>query len=219
MRVLVFGGSGMVGQGVLRECLLDPSVTETVSVVRAPTGERNAKLREIVHRDFFDFSSIVEQLTNFDACFYCLGATSAGKSEAEYTRITFDITIAVANALVERNPNLTFVFVSGAGTDSSERGRVMWARVKGKAENALLGMPFKSAYMFRPGLIQPMHGVKSKTALYRIPYAILAPLVPFLRHRFPKYVTTTEQLGRAMLHTAKFGAAKRVLENIDINRL
>jgi uncharacterized protein YbjT (DUF2867 family) len=219
MRVLVFGGSGMVGQGVLRECLLDPGVTEIVSVVRAPTGNRNAKLREIVHRDFFDFSSIADALTNFDACFYCLGATSAGKSEAEYTRITFDITMAVAHALVGRNPNLTFVFVSGAGTDSSERGRVMWARVKGKAENALLAMPFKAAYMFRPGLIQPMHGIKSKTALYRIPYAILAPLVPFLRRRFPRYVTTTEQLGRAMLHAAKFGAPKRILESVDINRL
>ena len=219
MRVLLFGGSGMVGQGVLRECLLDPAVTEIVSVVRATTGQRHATLREIVHPDFFDFSSIADQLTNFDACFYCLGTTSAGKSEAEYTRITFDITIAVANTLVERNPNLTFVIVSGAGADSSERGRVMWARVKGKAENALLAMPFKSAYMFRPGLIQPMHGVKSKTALYRIPYAILAPLVPFLRRRFPRYVTTTEQLGRAMLHAAKSGAPKRVLESADINRL
>jgi uncharacterized protein YbjT (DUF2867 family) len=219
MRVLLFGGSGMVGQGVLRECLLDSAVTEIVSVVRAPTGQQHAKLREIVHRDFFDFSSIADQLANFDACFYCLGATSAGKSEAEYTRVTFDITMAVANALVGRNPNLTFVFVSGAGTDSSERGRVMWARLKGKAENALLAMPFKAAYMVRPGLIQPMHGVTSKTALYRIPYAILSPLVPFLRRRFPKYVTTTEQLGRAMLHAAKFGAPTRVLESVDINRL
>jgi uncharacterized protein YbjT (DUF2867 family) len=209
----------MVGQGVLRECLLDPAVTEVLSIVRAPTGQNNPKLRELVHRDFLDFSAIADQLTEFDACFYCLGATSAGKSEAEYTRITYDITMAAATALAARNPNMTFVFVSGAGTDGTGQGRVMWARVKGKAENALLGMPFKAVYMFRPGLIQPMHGVQSKTALYRIPYALLAPLVPFLRHRFPRYVTTTEQLGRAMLRVAKTGADKRVLENADINLL
>ncbi len=219
MRVILFGGTGMVGQGVLRECRLDADVREVVSVVRAPTGQTNPKLREIVHRDFYDFSSIGDQLTGFDACFFCLGSTSVGKTEAEYTRITYDITVAVGTALVVRNPTMTFVFVSGAGTDSTENGRQMWARVKGKAENAILSMPFKASYMFRPGLIQPMHGVKSKTALYRIPYLLLAPFVPLLRRAFPQYVTTTEQMGRAMLAVAKRGAPTRILESADINKL
>jgi uncharacterized protein YbjT (DUF2867 family) len=219
MRVLLFGGTGMVGQGVLIECLRDPDVSEVVSVVRAPSGQNNPKLRELVHRDFFDFSAIANQLSDFDACFYCLGATSVGKTEAEYTRITYDITVAVANTLAPRNPHMTFVFVSGANSDSSEKGSVMWARVKGKAENAILNAPFKASYVFRPGLIQPIHGVKSKTPLYRIPYAILAPFVPFLRKRLPRYVTTSEQIGRAMLIVAKQSAPKRILESEDINKL
>jgi uncharacterized protein YbjT (DUF2867 family) len=209
----------MVGQGVLLECLRDPEVNQIVSVVRSPSGEKNAKLREVASHDFFDFTPIADQLTGFDACFYCLGATSVGKSEAEYMRITYDIAVAVANVLAPRNPNMTFVFVSGQGTDSSEKGRVMWARVKGKAENAILAAPFGASYTFRPGLIQPMHGVKSKTLLYRIPYVLIAPLVPFLRQRFPRYVTTTEQIGRAMLRVAREGAPKRILESDDINKL
>jgi uncharacterized protein YbjT (DUF2867 family) len=219
MRVLLFGGTGMVGQGVLHECLRDADVTEVVSVVRTPSKQTNVKLREIVHRNFFDFSAIADQLANFDACFFCLGSTSVGKTEAEYTRVTFDITVAVANALLPLNPALTFVFVSGAGSDGTEKGRSMWARIKGKAENALLAMPFKAVYVFRPGLIQAMHGVKSKTLLYRLPYAILAPFVPFLRRRLPQFVTTSEQIGHAMLVVAKYGASKRVLESVDINKL
>jgi uncharacterized protein YbjT (DUF2867 family) len=209
----------MVGQGVLRELLLDPEVDTVLSVVRSPSGQRHPKLRELVHRDFVDFSSVANQLIGYDACFFCLGATSAGKSEADYTRITYDITIAAAEPLAKMNPGMTFVFVSGQGTDSTEKGRIMWARVKGKAENALLRMPFKAAYMFRPGLIQPMHGVKSRTALYRVPYLIMAPIVPFLRRAFPQYVTTTEQLGRAMIEVAKHGWPKRILESRDINNV
>jgi uncharacterized protein YbjT (DUF2867 family) len=219
MRVVVFGASGMVGQGVMRECLLDADVREVVSVVRAPTGVSSTKLREIVHRDFYDFTPIAAQLTGLDAGFYCLGATSAGKSEAEYTRVTYDITVAAGTVLATRNPNMTFVFVSGANTDATETGRVMWARVKGRAENAIRAMPFKAACMFRPAVIQPMHGARSRTALYRIPYIVLAPVVPLLRRAFPKYVTTTEQIGRAMLSVAKHGGPKDVLETEDINRL
>jgi len=219
MNVLLFGASGMVGQGVLRECLLDPEVTAVLSIVRSSTGQRHPKLREIVHQDFFDFSSIESELAGFDSCFFCLGVSSAGMSEQDYRRITFDITLAAAQTLVKLNPNMTFIYVSGAGTDSSEHGRMMWARVKGQTENALLRLPFKAAYMFRPGVIVPLHGIKSRTMLYRVPYAILGPLLPLLNRLFPKYVTTTEKLGRAMLIAAKRGAPKPVLESADINNL
>lgn len=219
MNAIVFGGTGMVGQGVLRECLLDPDVVYVLSVVRAPSGQRHPKLRELVHANFRDFSSIESELSGFDAAFFCLGSTSAGKTEAQYSRVTYDITMAVAEPLARLNPEMTFVFVSGAGTDSTEHGRVMWARVKGRTENALMRLPFKAAYMFRPGVIQPMHGIKSKTALYRIPYLVLRPFTPWLRKRFPQYVTTTEQLGRAMIAVAKRGAPTSVLESADINKL
>jgi uncharacterized protein YbjT (DUF2867 family) len=219
VNAIVFGGTGMVGQGVLRECLLDPDVVYVLSIVRTPSGQRDPKLRELAHEDFLDFSPIESELTGFDAAFFCLGVTSAGKTEEQYSRVTYDITMAAAQPLARLNPDMTFVFVSGAGTDGTEHGRVMWARVKGKTENALLKLPFKAAYMFRPGVIQPMHGVKSSTALYRIPYLILRPVMPWLRRRFPQYVTTTEQLGRAMIAVAKHGAPKPVLENADINKL
>jgi hypothetical protein len=208
----------MVGQGVLRECLIDPDVSSVLSLVRTSTGEQHPKSREIVHRDFFDFTPLESELSGLDACFFCLGVTSAGMSEENYRRITYDITLSAAQTLVKLNPKMTFIYVSGAGTDSSERGRTMWARVKGQTENALLRLPFKAAYMFRPGVIVPLHGIKSRTRLYRISYAVLGPLLPLLT-RFPKYVTTTEKLGRAMLIAAKRGAPKAVLESADINKL
>ena len=217
MRVVLFGATGMVGQGVLRECLLDPDVESVLSVGRSATGQQHVKLRELVHRDFLDFSPIESELAGFDACFFCLGVSSAGMKEEAYRRITYDFTMAAARTLARLNPNMTFVYVSGMGTDSSERGRTMWARVKGQTENALLRMPFQAAYMFRPGVIVPLHGIKSRTALYRIPYMLMAPLLPLLEAAFPKYVTTTERLGRAMIHVAKQGAAKAVLESSDIN--
>jgi uncharacterized protein YbjT (DUF2867 family) len=217
MKVVLFGGSGMVGQSVLRECLLDPDIGSVLSVVRKETGAQHAKLREIVYRDFIDFSAIAPQLAGADACFFTLGVTSSGMSEDEYRRVTYDITMAAAKALV--SPSMTFVFVSGAGTDSTERGRVMWARVKGAAENALLAMPFKAAYMFRPAVIQPMHGIRSRTTSYRVFYAIFRPVMPLLRALLPGYVTTTERLGKAMIEAAKRGAPKRVLESADINAL
>ena len=207
----------MVGQGVLRECLLDPDVNEVLSIVRTSSGQRHPKLREIVHQNFFDFGPLASDLTGLDATFFCLGVTSAGKSEEQYSRVTYDITMAAATLLARLNPDMTFMFVSGAGTDSSERGRVMWARVKGRAENAILRLPFRAAYMFRPAVIQPMHGIQSRTALYRIPYLILKPFIPWLRKSFPNYVTTTEQLGRAMISVARRGSPKVVLESADIN--
>ena len=216
MNVLILGATGMVGQGVLRECLLDGGVTRVVTLGRAATGQSHPKLEEIVHADLFHLSAIEDRLRGLDACFYCLGVSAAGMSEAEYSRVNYEMTLAVAEALVRTSPGLIFVYVSGTGTDSSERGRVMWARVKGRTENALLRLPFRSAYMLRPGLIVPMHGVKSKTRLYRAFYTMLGPLLPILRKRFPRSIITTEQLGGAMLRLARSGYPKPVLEAGDL---
>ena len=204
----------MVGQGVLRECLLDPEVERVLTVGRRATGQRHAKLAELVHQNFLDFSAVAAQLRGYDACFFCLGVSSVGMTEADYTRVTYDIALAAAHTLVGRNPAMTFIFVSGAGADST--GRAMWVRVKGKTENALLALPFKAAYIFRPGFIQPLHGITSKTRAYRALYVVFAPLFPIVKALFPQYVTTTEQLGRAMLRAAKRGAPKAVLESPDI---
>ena len=219
MNVLLFGATGMIGQGVLRECLRDPGVERVVTVGRGAAGVTHTKLRQIVYDDLWNYAPIEALLAGFDACFFCLGVTSAGMSEADYTRITYDITMAAANVLVRLNPGMTFVFVSGAGTDSTEHGRLMWARIKGKTENALLRMPFKAAYMFRPGVIQPMHGVRSRTAAYRILYSITAPLLPLLRVLFPNQILTTEDMGLAMLAAVRRGAPTRVLESRDIRQL
>ncbi|HEX3532010.1 MAG TPA: NAD(P)H-binding protein [Thermoanaerobaculia bacterium] len=220
MKVILFGATGMVGQGVLRECLLDPEVESVLAIGRRGTGQKHAKLREIVHQDFFDFSAIESQLAGYDACFFCLGVSSAGMKEEEYRRLTYDITLAAAQALARQNPGtMTFLYVSGTGTDSSEKGRVMWARVKGETENALLRLPFKAAYMLRPGYIQPLHGITSSTKWTRVLYAVMGPLYPVWKTLFPKYVTTTEQLGRAMIHVAKHGAPQPILENQDLARL
>jgi uncharacterized protein YbjT (DUF2867 family) len=217
MKVILFGATGMVGQGVLRECLLDSGVEAVLTVGRSATGQQHAKLQELVHKDLTDFSAVEAQLTGYDACFFCLGVSSAGMSEADYRRVTHDIAVAAGRTLAARNPGMTLIFVSGAGTDSTGKSRAMWARVKGETENALLEMPFKAAYMFRPAFIQPMHGITSRTKLYRVLYRGLAPLVPVLKALIPKYVTTTERVGRAMLQVARQGAPKRVLENHDIN--
>jgi uncharacterized protein YbjT (DUF2867 family) len=209
----------MVGQGVLRECLLDRDVESVLAVVRSDLAQRHEKLQVLVHGDFFDFSAVEAKLSGYDACFFCLGISSAGMTEQDYQRVTYDITLAAATTLVSRNSGMTFIYVSGASTDSTERGRTMWARVKGRTENALLKLPFKAAYMFRPGIIQPRHGITSKTKAYRALYAVLRPLLPLIKALFPKYVTTTDEVGRAMLEVAKQGAPKRVLESQDIRAL
>ncbi|MDR6871525.1 uncharacterized protein YbjT (DUF2867 family) [Bosea sp. BE125] len=219
MKVLIFGATGMVGQGVLRECLLDPDVSEVVTIGRSATGQSHARLREIVHADLTDYAAIESQLTGFDACFFCLGVASAGMSEADYRRITYDIALAAARTLVRLNPTMVFIYVSGASTDSSEKGRWMWARVKGATENAIMRLPFKASYMFRPGAIQPLHGIRSKTRLYRVIYDLTAPLLPLLQRWLPNSITTTEQIGKAMLKVAREGAPKSIIENADINRL
>jgi len=218
VKVILLGATGMVGQGVLRECLLDPEVETVLTVGRSATAQQHEKLREIVHNDLSDLSAIEGTLSGYDACFFCLGVSAVGMTEEAYTRVTYDLTISVARTLAKLNPAMTFIYVSGSGTDSTERGRIMWARVKGKTENALLKMPFKAVYMFRPGYIQPLHGIRTKTKWYGAVYAMVGPLYPIWKLLFPKYVTTTECVGRAMLNVAKRGAPKSVLENQDINR-
>jgi uncharacterized protein YbjT (DUF2867 family) len=216
MNILLFGATGMVGQGVLRECLLDPQVARVVSVGRAPSGRDEVKLREVLSLDPADLGPIEDELTDFDACFFCLGVSAVGMSEADYTRVTYDLTISVATTLARLNPDMTFVYVSGAGTDVN--GRAMWARVKGRTEQALLELPLR-VFLFRPGIIQPLHGARSKTRVYRMGYIALAPFTPILRRVLPHAVTTTEQVGRAMLEVARWGYPRRVLENADINAL
>lgn len=219
MRVIIFGASGMVGQGVLRECLVDPGVERVVAVGRSPTGVRSAKLTEIMHGDFTDYSAIEPKLTGFDACFFCLGVSSIGMSEERYRHLTYDLTLAAATTLARLNPQMTFTYVTGAGTDSTEQGSRMWARVKGKTENDLLKLPFRGAYMFRPGAIQPLHGVRSKTAWVQAVYTATGPLWSVLRRLSPRLATTTEQMGRAMIHVARVGYPRKVLEMEDINSI
>lgn len=219
MRVLIFGATGMVGQGVLRECLLDPGVAEVVAIGRSPMGRSDPKLRAIIHADMTDYSTLGPELGGFDACFFCLGITSAGLSEAAYSRVTYDMPVAAAQALVKASPQAVFILVSGASADSSGQGRVMWARVKGRAENAVLKLPFRGVYVFRPGGIRPMHGITSRTGWYRVLYGLTTPLWPILQRRFPRYVTSTEQIGKAMLKVAREGAPGHILDSADINRL
>ncbi len=219
MKVILFGATGMVGQGVLRECLIDPDVESVLAVGRNPTGQQHAKLREIVHHDFMDYSAIESELTGYDACFFCLGVSSIGMDEERYRHLTYDITLAAATTLAKLNPGMVFVYVTGRSTDSTEQGPMMWARVKGKTENDLLKLPFKAAYMFRPAGIQPLHGIKSKTGWIQAIYVVTAPLLSLLARTSPKFMTTTEQVGRAMIKVARDGYPKPVLESEDINRV
>jgi uncharacterized protein YbjT (DUF2867 family) len=217
MKVILFGATGMVGQGVLRECLLDADVESVLVVGRSPTGQRHVKLREIVHDGFLDYAAIESELEGYDACFFCLGVSSVGMTEERYRYLTYDITLAAARTLARLNPQMVFIYVTGRGTDSSEKGGLMWARVKGKTENDLLKLPFKAAYMFRPAGIQPLRGIRSKTAWYQAVYVVAAPLLSLLNRVAPKYMTTTEQVGRAMIKVAQDGFARPVLESEDIN--
>lgn len=208
----------MVGQGVLRECLLADDVEHVAAVVRRPLGSPHPKLEEIVVPDPGELRAVESRLAGYDACFFPLGTTSVGKSEAEFTRITYDLTVGAASTLARLNPGrLTFVYVSGAGTDSSEQGPRMWARVKGRTENALLRMPFRAAFMLRPGVIQARHGIHSRTPLYRVLYAILWPFVALAV--VLGGATTTDRIGRAMLELARHGYARPILGSKDINAL
>ena len=205
MNVLLFGATGMVGQGALRECLLADDVARVQTIGRTATGQQHPKLRELIHRDLFDYSAIEADLMNFDACFFCIGVTSSGMSENEYTRFTHDLTVAAAQTLARLNPQMTFVYISGAGADSSETSKTMWARVRGRTENALQGLSFKAVYVFRPGIIQPLHGIRSKTDAYRWFYTLAWPVLPLLRRLLPNTVLSTQIVGRAMLAVARRG--------------
>ena len=217
MRVLLFGASGMVGQGVLRECLASPDVEEVVCVVRKPLGIKHDKLAELVQDDVTDLGAMAKKLPHFDACFFPLGVSSAGMKEDEYRAKTYDLTLSIAKQLHKANPKMTFVYVSGVGTDSTEKGRSMWARVKGKTENDLLAL-FPNAYMFRPGVIRPLDGIKSRTPLYNTLYVVMRPAVWAWAKVAPDSMNTTRTVGQAMIAVARDGFDQRHLEPKDINR-
>ncbi|MBI3110207.1 MAG: epimerase [Ignavibacteriales bacterium] len=214
-KAILFGGTGMVGEGVLHEALHDAAVQSILVIGRRSCNMKHRKLNELLHNDFYDYTTIEDRLRGYNACFFCLGVTSVGKQEEEYRRLTYDLTISAARTLSRLNPDMTFCYVSGAGTDGTEQGRSMWARVKGKTENDLMKFPFKAVYAFRPGFIKPTPGLKNSLAFSKA----LAPLYPVLKLLFPKYVCTLEDVGRAMIHAAEGGYPKRILECRDITQL
>ena len=218
MKVILFGATGMVGQGVLIECLESPAVDRVLVIGRRSTGRQHPKLTELLHSDFTDFKPIEPKLAGYDACFFCLGVSSLGKKEEEYRHLTYDFALAAARTLARLNPQMTFIYVSGSGTDTSEKGSLMWARVKGKTENDILAL-FPNGYAFRPAYIQPLKGVKAATTAPRVFYSLIGPLYPLWKALIPKYVTTTVQVGQAMIAVAQHGAPKRILENHDINAI
>ena len=219
MKVIIFGATGMVGQGALNACLRDPDVSQLLLVGRTAAGRTDARINELVTSDLFDLNSRAVDLSGYDACFFCLGVSSAGMDEASYTKLTHDLTLSVATTLCRLNPEMTFIYLSGAGADSAEKSRTMWARVRGGVENALQRLPFKAVYVFRPSLIQPLDGIRSKTRSYRLAYDVMGPLLTPLRLLMPKVVLTTDVMGRAMIAAARKGAPKAVLEAADIYAL
>ena len=213
MKVIIFGATGIVGQGTLRESLLAPDVEQVLAVIRKPTGVRHPKLREIKLEDFADLTPIEDELKGYDACFYCLGVSSRGMTEEAYTKISYDYPIAAARTLAKLNPDMTFVYVSGAGTKANSRA--MWARVKARTENAVIEL-LPNGYAFRPGFIQPTYGATSGTRFYRYTYALTAPLLPLLERVAPKYITSSDRLGRAMLRAARTGFGSHIVEHADL---
>jgi uncharacterized protein YbjT (DUF2867 family) len=219
MRVLLFGATGMIGGGALIECLADSRVTAVLSISRSPSGQSHSRLTELLHQDFFNLQPVADRLSGYDACFYCLGVTAVGLDEAAYSRVTYDLTLVAARAYLAANPSGTFCYISGAGADSTERGRTMWARVKGRTENALLALGFSRVYLLRPGFIQPVKGVRSKTAWYQAFYTAMTPLSPLIRLLLPGLATTTAALGRALIQLGLTGFPRAIVTSRDINRL
>jgi hypothetical protein len=215
IKAIITGATGMVGEGVLHECLLHPDVESVMSISRRPCGVRHEKLKEVLHRDFSDFSGLDKELIGYNAGFFCMGVSSVGMTEETYRHLTYDLTMALARTLAKLNPDMTICYVSGMGTDSSEQGRIMWGRVKGKTENDLIKLSFRRAYMFRPAFIQPTKGLKNAHAFYRV----LAPLFPLAKLLFPNYLLTLEEIGLAMINSVERGPDKRVLDVRDIAML
>ncbi len=214
INAIIFGATGMVGEGVLHECLKHPDIESVLVINRRSCGVNHEKLREIIHTDFSNFSPLESEIAGYNACYFCMGVTSLGKKEEVYTGLTYDLTMHVANTLVKLNPEMTFCYISGAGTDSTENGRSMWARVKGKTENDLMKLPFKASYMFRPGYIQPTKGLKNTYKFYKV----VAPIYPLIKLLFSKYVCTLEEIGLSMINVTLFGSDKQILECKDIVR-
>ena len=219
MKVIIFGATGMIGKGVLLECLDDGRVEQVLTIGRTQMELEHDKLKQLAHQDFTDFSPVESELRCYDACFFCLGISAAGLKEAEYTKITYDFTLAAANTLHQLNPDMTFTYVSGQGTDSSEKGRMMWARVKGKTENDLMQVGFKKAIMFRPGAIIPLRGIESRTKSYQFMYDYFGWLLKGIKAIAPNAVTDTTQIGRAMINVVEHGKDKSILTPKDINAL
>jgi len=217
LKAIITGSSGMVGKGLLLECIEHPDVESVLIVNRKSINFSHPKVKELIIPDFFDLSEVKDQLAGYNICYFCAGVSSVGLSEVEYTKLTYHMTLNFAQTFLAQNPDSKFCYVSGMGTDSSERGKTFWARVKGKTENDLLKMPFQAAYMFRPAFIQPFKGIKSRTRVYNIFYTFFSPLYPLLKH-FPKYVTDTITLGKVMIELGLNGNEKKVFENIDINK-
>ena len=218
-KVIVTGASGMVGKGVLLECLDHEQIGEVLSIGRSKSGVSHPKLKEIQHSDFLDFGGISDQLQGYDACYFCLGVSAGGMKEEEYHRITHDYTMTLANTLIRLNPEMTFIYVSGQGTDSSEKGRMMWARVKGKTENDLLSLGFSQAYMFRPGAIVPLRGIKSRTPAYQFMYTYFGWLIKLIQRMAPKSVTDTSAIGRAMINLTLGTYPRNIITPSDIYEL
>lgn len=219
MKAIITGSTGMVGRAALLECLEDTRVTEVLLINRNPIPISHPKIKEVLHQDFSDFSTIADQLAGYDACYFCMGVSAGGMSEADYRRVTYDFTMALATACYQANPEMTFCYVSGDGTDSTEKGRMMWARVKGKTENDILKMGFKDAYMFRPGIIQPLKGIKSRTKLYQFFYDWFGWLLPIIKGISKHSMTTTTNIGMAMIDVHLNGNEKKHLYNKDINKI
>jgi hypothetical protein len=212
IKAIITGVTGMVGEGILHECLLSPDVEEILVITRKPSGMTHSKLREIVHKDFHNISSLEGQLAGYNACFFCLGVSSVGMKEREYFHLTYDLTIHIAGTLARLNPDMTFFYVSGAGTDSTEHGRSMWARVKGKTENKLMALPFRKTYMFRPGYMHPTKGLKNTLKAYRY----ISWMYPIMKIAFPNSASTLKELGQAMINVVNKGYEKQILEVKDI---
>lgn len=215
IRTIIFGATGMVGEGILHQALNNTDVESVLSISRKPCGLEHPKLQEIINNDFFNYTEIEKHLIGYNSCFFCLGVSSVGMNEKDYTRITFDITMQTAEVLSRLNPDMTFCYVSGAGTDSTENGKLMWARVKGRTENQLMTLPFKATYMFRPGFIKPIRGLKNAYSISKV----IGPLYPVLKLLLPKYVCSLEEMGNAMISVSTNGYSRRIIENKDIAQI